>query len=551
MPMMRRPIRLPTSSTASAAVPFLTSRIGLTSTTSNDVTFPDSLMSSMTRCASRYVRPPRTGVPTPGATSGSTTSRSNERWTRSRCDRSFNARLTTRAAPWASTSFIVYTWTPASARSFLSSKSTERSPTTTTSSGRTLAPSPPMPTSSGRPRPARTASGMPWMLPDGEVAGVLKSACASSHSNPVRPVSPAAPETVPMAMEWSPPRNMGKRPSETILAALWAARSQTRLTAPTFFTSASSSTVSGMGVSTLPKSVTEQPRSSSASARRAYRIADGPMSTPRRSCPRSIGTPSMPTGRLVPPLPGSLGEGHPSRAAGIGRRLELPLRGAAHRVDAAEVHVRLVVGEDTAVAGEVPPFRAGLVGEQVALGVDARGVDGRFERHPEIHGVYQRLRYGGGDARSAGGSQRDHIAAGRRHDRRAHAGDETLPGRERVEAPGVQLGLAQGVVHRDAGAGDDDTGPVAHARRDRDRQPRGVHAREVGRVGGAEGRAEDALALAPRVLLARQACSDPHVVVGLRVGHVAILERVLHRPGEDPRVLGVGEVRQIVGGDDT
>jgi hypothetical protein len=53
MPIIWRPMRLATSSTASSAVPFLSSRMGLTSTTSREVTMPASLMSSMTRCASR------------------------------------------------------------------------------------------------------------------------------------------------------------------------------------------------------------------------------------------------------------------------------------------------------------------------------------------------------------------------------------------------------------------------------------------------------------------------------------------------------------------
>ena len=43
---------------------------------------PDSATSSIARCASRYESPPRTGVPTPGATSGSTTSRSRLTWTK-------------------------------------------------------------------------------------------------------------------------------------------------------------------------------------------------------------------------------------------------------------------------------------------------------------------------------------------------------------------------------------------------------------------------------------------------------------------------------------
>ena len=153
--------------------------------------------------------PPLTGVPTPGAIPGSTTSRSKERWTRLRCERSSSTRATTLAIPWASTSFMVYACTPASARSRRSSGSTLRKPTSTTSSGCTLAPPPPTPTRSGCPKPHSTASGMPSTLPDSEVSGVLKSAWASTHRTPVRPMV-ATPATVPIETEWSPPKKTGK-----------------------------------------------------------------------------------------------------------------------------------------------------------------------------------------------------------------------------------------------------------------------------------------------------------------------------------------------------
>ena len=45
------------------------------------------------------------------------------------------------------------------------------------------------------------------------------------------------------------------------------------------------------------------------------------------------------------------------------------------------------------------------------------------------------------------------------------------PRRERVEAPGVQLRLPEGVVERDAGPGDHEPRSVAHARRDGDGKP--------------------------------------------------------------------------------
>ena len=55
---------------------------------------------------------------------------------------------------------------------------------------------------------------------------------------------------------------------------------------------------SATGASTLPKSPVEIPSfSARCSARPAYRIADGPMSTPRRPAPRSSGTPIRATCR--------------------------------------------------------------------------------------------------------------------------------------------------------------------------------------------------------------------------------------------------------------
>src|SRR6184192_2442253 len=54
--------------------------MGLTSAISSDRSFPDAASISIASCASRYVSPPRTGVPTPGASSGSIASMSSDRW---------------------------------------------------------------------------------------------------------------------------------------------------------------------------------------------------------------------------------------------------------------------------------------------------------------------------------------------------------------------------------------------------------------------------------------------------------------------------------------
>src|SRR5580692_9660118 len=66
------------NSTARSAVRLCSSITGFTSTISKRSMRPWSAMISMARCASRYVAPPRTGVPTPGASSGSIQSISSE-----------------------------------------------------------------------------------------------------------------------------------------------------------------------------------------------------------------------------------------------------------------------------------------------------------------------------------------------------------------------------------------------------------------------------------------------------------------------------------------
>src|ERR687885_2899292 len=103
------------------------------------------------------------------------------------------------------------------------------------------------------------------------------------------------------------------------------------------------------------------------------------MSTPRRSCPRSMGMPRTPTRRLAPPDDSS-GKGHTAGAAGIGGGLEEAFGSASHGVNPAEEHRELVVGEDTLVEGEVGLLRSRLVGEEIPLRVQARGVDGRLQR---------------------------------------------------------------------------------------------------------------------------------------------------------------------------
>jgi hypothetical protein len=79
----------------------------------------------------------------------------------------------------------------------------------------------------GCPSPQSTARGMPWMLPEGLVSGVLKSAWASTQMTPTRPR--ATPETEPMAREWSPPRTMGKTSSGRVMSLSLSSKAAWRI----------------------------------------------------------------------------------------------------------------------------------------------------------------------------------------------------------------------------------------------------------------------------------------------------------------------------------
>src|ERR687893_524201 len=96
-------------------------------------------------------------------------------------------------------------------------------------------------------------------------------------------------------------------------------------------------------------------------------MALGPMSTPRRPWPRSIGTPKMPTG--MRPFSG---KGDTPRTPRVGRRLEPSLGRQSDSVYAAEEHVRLLEGEYAPEAPHVRDPGPVLVGEQVPLGVEPR-----------------------------------------------------------------------------------------------------------------------------------------------------------------------------------
>src|SRR5919112_5472119 len=129
-------------------------------------------------------------------------------------------------------------------------------------------------------------------------------------------------------------------------------------------------------------------------------MAEGPMSTPRRSWPRSMVTPKIPAGCRI-----FSNKRHAPGAARVGCGLEEALGGAPHGVAPTEVHRGLLVDEHLLVAVEVVRVGAGLVGEEVALGVEAWGEDRRLQRHPEVQHVDQGLEHGRGDAGRARRSQ--------------------------------------------------------------------------------------------------------------------------------------------------
>src|SRR5215212_3572530 len=178
--------------------------------------------------------------------------------------------------------------------------------------------------------------------------------------------------------------------------------SQTLLTAARWLTSSPESTTSGIGTPAFPRSVTLWPRSSSAASMRAQRMALGPMSTPLRSWPRSIGTPKRPTGTRS-----FSGKGDPPRTSWVGRSLEAPCGRPPHGVDPAEEHVGSLVAEHALVVVQVGHAGARLVGEKVFLSVEAWGEDCLLQRQPEIHHVYYGLEDGRGYARGAWGTECD------------------------------------------------------------------------------------------------------------------------------------------------
>src|SRR4051812_22138969 len=142
------------------------------------------------------------------------------------------------------------------------------------------------------------ASGMPWTLPLGLDSGVFMSAWASSQIRPAlcsrSRKKCETPLTVPTATEWSPPRTTGTPPPESVSATRRASRWQVAAIWGRYFArGCPSGAASACSTGTFPRSSTTYPRDARRALRLATRIADGPISTPRRPWPRSRGAPMI------------------------------------------------------------------------------------------------------------------------------------------------------------------------------------------------------------------------------------------------------------------
>ena len=100
-----------------------------------------------------------------------------------------------------------------------------------------------------------------------------------------------------------------------------------------------------------------------------------------------------------------------------------------------------------------------------------------------------------------------------------------------METSGVELRLAERVVHRDAGTGDDEPGAVAHAGGYGDGVALRVHAREMGGVRGAKRVAEDLFSLGDSVFFAGEPFGYTGVVITVQVSGLPVGESVLHGSG--------------------
>ncbi len=146
---------------------------------------------------------------------------------------------------------MVYTLIPFSLINSFSPSSNERAPIITRFSGLIFGVYPPIFKSTGCLIPRLTANGMPWMLTDGDVSAVFKSAWASYQITPKFSEPFATPASVPIAMLWSPPNINGKRSCSLTSSTLAASCSFPLATAAKFFKFVFLSTSARSLISTL------------------------------------------------------------------------------------------------------------------------------------------------------------------------------------------------------------------------------------------------------------------------------------------------------------
>src|SRR6266849_370233 len=142
------------------------------------------------------------------------------------------------------------------------------------------------------------ASGIPCTFPEGDDSGVLISPCASSQIKPIFfsffLKCAATPYSVPAALEWSPPRTTGSMFSSNDFSTIAARSLQATAISARYLARFSPYDISaGCFTEIFPMSSTWCPSCLMRACNPATRSADGPISTPRRLAPRSMGTPMI------------------------------------------------------------------------------------------------------------------------------------------------------------------------------------------------------------------------------------------------------------------
>ena len=177
-----------------------------------------------------------------------------------------------------------------------SAASISRTPISTVFSGATLGENPKMFASGSGPRPSSAASGMPCTLPDGEVSGVLMSEWASIQITPIflalAPIKlgharyRAGRQRV-VAAQHQRRHALFQRLDDGFGGSRTGLRDLLQVAG----TRAADVCVSAISTRMLPPSCHLVAQRLKRASRPATRMAEGPMSTPRRLAPMSSGTP--------------------------------------------------------------------------------------------------------------------------------------------------------------------------------------------------------------------------------------------------------------------